>query len=309
MNTLMQLISDAEKAKNNLRMSKSVLSQISIIAGQTSCTKCKKSMETVLKLIHSLQINDSEAVYFNIADSLNSFLGGIQDKIILDVGCDTAGALINAISNRYHPAEVWGINPAANTTEFSRNCKIVKSDIRCAPFPDNYFDCIVSISAFEHIQDLKIALGEMFRVLKPGGILYSHFGPIWSSSYGHHLACVHNDKIYSYWNTFLPPFCHLLMTPKELLQFCKNIYSENVAAKIVEYIFQTHDKNRLLFNDYQQLIANSSFETLFFTGYTSTVLSHLYTPSNWPQILYELHKKFPNINFRYDGIELLLKKQ
>lgn len=37
--------------------------------------------------------------------------------------------------------------------------------------PDNSFDIVVSICAIEHFNDSKRALGEMFRVLKPGGQL------------------------------------------------------------------------------------------------------------------------------------------
>ena len=39
------------------------------------------------------------------------------------------------------------------------------------PFGDNSFDCIVSVSCFEHFRDAQLALDECFRVLKPGGRL------------------------------------------------------------------------------------------------------------------------------------------
>jgi len=39
------------------------------------------------------------------------------------------------------------------------------------PFDDNSFDCIVSVSCFEHFRDAQQALAECFRVLKPGGRL------------------------------------------------------------------------------------------------------------------------------------------
>jgi SAM-dependent methyltransferase len=39
------------------------------------------------------------------------------------------------------------------------------------PFGDNSFDCIVSVSCFEHFRDPQQALHECFRVLKPGGRL------------------------------------------------------------------------------------------------------------------------------------------
>jgi len=40
---------------------------------------------------------------------------------------------------------------------------------RPLPYPDNYFDLIVSRYVFEHIADPEWAAGELLRVLKPGG--------------------------------------------------------------------------------------------------------------------------------------------
>ena len=37
------------------------------------------------------------------------------------------------------------------------------------PFPDNYFDCVVSNMVFEHVVDIDLALDEIARVLRPGG--------------------------------------------------------------------------------------------------------------------------------------------
>lgn len=38
-------------------------------------------------------------------------------------------------------------------------------------FPDETFDCVVSVSCFEHFRSAQDALGEAFRVLRPGGKL------------------------------------------------------------------------------------------------------------------------------------------
>lgn len=41
----------------------------------------------------------------------------------------------------------------------------------CLEFEDNSFDCIVSVSCFEHFRDAQKALDECYRVLRPGGRL------------------------------------------------------------------------------------------------------------------------------------------
>lgn len=42
-------------------------------------------------------------------------------------------------------------------------------DIKALEFRDDLFDCIVCYHVLEHIDDEQLALGELFRVLKPGG--------------------------------------------------------------------------------------------------------------------------------------------
>jgi len=56
------------------------------------------------------------------------------------------------------------------------------------------YDVIYSINAFEHIQDLGLALKKMLCSPKSGGYLFTLFGPIWSSDVGHHLSVCTDDK-------------------------------------------------------------------------------------------------------------------
>jgi SAM-dependent methyltransferase len=46
-------------------------------------------------------------------------------------------------------------------------------------FPDEYFDVIICIDVFEHLykDELEIAMQEITRVLKKGGLLFIHVGP------------------------------------------------------------------------------------------------------------------------------------
>ncbi len=47
----------------------------------------------------------------------------------------------------------------------------VKTDLQTICYPDNYFDCILSLEMLEHSPRAQKILHEMFRVLKPGGQL------------------------------------------------------------------------------------------------------------------------------------------
>lgn len=52
--------------------------------------------------------------------------------------------------------------------------------------PDSSFDFIFSYNAFEHIPDPKLALDEIVRILKPGGIIWIEFNPLYASPLGLH---------------------------------------------------------------------------------------------------------------------------
>lgn len=53
---------------------------------------------------------------------------------------------------------------------------------RCLPFADGVFDVVICAEVLEHIRDYRVALGEIARVLKPGGRLavsVPRFWPEW----------------------------------------------------------------------------------------------------------------------------------
>lgn len=49
--------------------------------------------------------------------------------------------------------------------------EFVKCDIKDNPFDDDSFDCVLCISTIEHDDDPLSCVREMWRVLKPGGVL------------------------------------------------------------------------------------------------------------------------------------------
>jgi ubiquinone/menaquinone biosynthesis C-methylase UbiE len=237
----------------------------------------------------------------------SDFCGSFAGKKILDVGCDLEGKLITEIRNKYRPLEVVGINLAAENRELFPNCRMETGDIRGTQYSDGYFDIIVSASAFEHIHNFELAVREMHRILKPAGFIYAGFGPIWSTCYGHHMWFLHQGQLYNYWNVILPAFCHLLMTPDELFEYCRKAYNQELSEMIVSYVFHSPHQNHLFYEDYEQIIGNSRFDVLFFKGYDHRELRALYTITS--QTIDNLRHKYPrNRHFLYDGIMMLLRK-
>ena len=112
-------------------------------------------------------------------------------KTILEVGADDAIILSGFARNGMRCG--LGINnwywKAGGPKRYKLTDQILLSygDIRSLPLLDQQFDAIFTCAAFEHIHELNVALAEMHRLLRPGGLVYSYFGPLWSCGIGHHL--------------------------------------------------------------------------------------------------------------------------
>ncbi len=99
-----------------------------------------------------------------------------SDKV-LDVGC-ASGRQIFRIINRV--AEGHGVDIAASFIAVANRYRSEQGLIRTSfqvaaieslPFTDGYFDKLICGEVLEHVFDRDVALAELRRVLKPGGLL------------------------------------------------------------------------------------------------------------------------------------------
>jgi ubiquinone/menaquinone biosynthesis C-methylase UbiE len=96
-----------------------------------------------------------------------------KNDSLLDIGCGD-GYWTNRFAN--YAGRTIGLEPDPAALQSARKlhgAKVVfqQGFAEELPFADNSFDCIVSVSCFEHFRDAQQALHECFRVLKPGGRL------------------------------------------------------------------------------------------------------------------------------------------
>lgn len=119
------------------------------------------------------------------------------------------------------------------------------------PLADASADAVFSCNAFQFL-DVAATLAQVRRVLKPGGLLYAHFGPIWSAVDGHQLEYVsHRGRDLTFWDdTLLPPWSHLAYTPEELRALLRTGVSEELADTLVRHVHESDTINRLFFEDY-----------------------------------------------------------
>jgi SAM-dependent methyltransferase len=122
------------------------------------------------------------------------------------------------------------------------------------PLPESSVDVVFSCNAFEFV-NVGRALAESARVLRPGGMLYAHFGPIWSGVDGHQLEYVRwEGRDLVFWrDTLLPPWAHLLYDEDELRQILRTGIDERLVELVVDHVFHSAKINRLFLEQYVDL--------------------------------------------------------
>lgn len=99
-------------------------------------------------------------------------------EAVLDVACGTGEPAISLASLVGESGSVTGIDISAEPLKTAneratgrglKNASFLQADVHNLPFPDATFDCITSRLGVMFFADLPRALGELHRVLKPGG--------------------------------------------------------------------------------------------------------------------------------------------
>ena len=120
-----------------------------------------------------------EPVYRNIVQQVIDDYGITRGRA-LDIGCGT-GQMAVALA-QMTSLEVTGVDiePEAIATSerhaaeaaLSDRCHFVCADAHSLPFPDNHFDLVVSRGTLPFLRDQALAVREVYRALKPGGVAF-----------------------------------------------------------------------------------------------------------------------------------------
>ena len=99
-----------------------------------------------------------------------------KPKRILDVATGTGDFAIEAL--KLNPDQVIGVDISDGMLEVGRKklkarnldrIELRNADSEKLPFEDNYFDAVIVAFGVRNFENLELGLGEMLRVVKPGG--------------------------------------------------------------------------------------------------------------------------------------------
>jgi SAM-dependent methyltransferase len=100
-----------------------------------------------------------------------------ESDILIELGCGTGGLLV-AAQNRYRA--IYGVDIALRwlvvckkrLEENNATATLVCADAEALPFPSQSFTQAIAADLVEHVYDVDSTLGEIARILKPGGLLW-----------------------------------------------------------------------------------------------------------------------------------------
>jgi ubiquinone/menaquinone biosynthesis C-methylase UbiE len=103
---------------------------------------------------------------------------------VLEIGCGR-GVALPVLDRLLRPSRLVGLDPEAGFLDEARSrlsetgvvAELVPGDVRRMPFPDAAFDLVIDFGTCYHISRPETALGEIARVLEPGG-LFVHETPL-----------------------------------------------------------------------------------------------------------------------------------
>lgn len=97
-----------------------------------------------------------------------------RDKVVLDLCCGSGaftrpllGVAAEVVALDFSAKMLSGLDGA--TAPPGRRLRVIQGDARAIPLPDDSVDYVFSYSSLYHVPDVERVLGEVSRVLKPGG--------------------------------------------------------------------------------------------------------------------------------------------
>jgi glycosyltransferase involved in cell wall biosynthesis/ubiquinone/menaquinone biosynthesis C-methylase UbiE len=117
--------------------------------------------------------NEADMAFRRRAITLLDHLDLRDGETVLDCGCGMGVYMM--MMNRLRDVKIVGVDGDVGRLEWAERegvaAQLSRVDIHKLPFADSSFDKVLMSEVLEHLADDRIAMSEVFRVLKPGGVL------------------------------------------------------------------------------------------------------------------------------------------
>jgi ubiquinone/menaquinone biosynthesis C-methylase UbiE len=99
--------------------------------------------------------------------------GHFSGQRVLEVGSGPLAPILQfAACTRYCLDPLANMYMAAGWPLYEYDAKFINVAGECMPYPDGYFDSVISVNALDHVDDFERVASELQRVVKVGGGIY-----------------------------------------------------------------------------------------------------------------------------------------
>lgn len=119
---------------------------------------------------------------------------GLTSGALLDLGCGT-GAFLNELPQGFLGYGLDASDAALSHAAIRGIPRLVAGDGEKLPFQNESFDAVVALDTLEHIRQHDDCAREIYRVLKPGGVLVMNV-PAYRWLWGPHDVALHHFRRY-----------------------------------------------------------------------------------------------------------------
>jgi SAM-dependent methyltransferase len=106
-------------------------------------------------------------------NEMRTWLRPVEQPVVMDIGC-SSGFMIHEYRDNLPGTVVMGADivygPLGRLATKMPDVPLLHFDLVHCPLPDACLDGISLLNVFEHIEDDRTALEQVFRILKPGGV-------------------------------------------------------------------------------------------------------------------------------------------
>jgi ubiquinone/menaquinone biosynthesis C-methylase UbiE len=123
--------------------------------------------------LETLLQNEADMAFRRRAMTLLDHLDLQAGETVLDCGCGMGVYMM--MMSRLRDVNIVGVDGDVNRLEWAEregvDARLARVDIHTLPFADASFDKVLMTEVLEHLAEDRVAMREVFRVLKPGGVL------------------------------------------------------------------------------------------------------------------------------------------
>jgi SAM-dependent methyltransferase len=179
-------------------------------------------------------------------------------------------------------ADTWNEVTKFCEERYSTQVKFMEVSLENLSFLENSsIDICASEAVYEHCSDLNAVLQESFRVLKPGGVLYAAYGPLWFSAGGDHFSTRGGVR---------NAFNHLLLGPVAYDDFINDYSYEQEEWQDGRNYLEINLFSKLTTQEYLEILRTNGFRLNKLILETNSV--SLDFRKNYPELLRELTNKY-----------------